>query len=159
MPPTPPPLPSIAREPRGLVIERMRFWSGLDCDCEWFDVDSLGLTEAGIAGVSVRVDRSTVFAVAETEEVRLRVVLRIDPPGALLSVRSTLVPESTVLVRDAFATEVAQSIGGMGALRLPLAVGRFSVEAVLLPGSSVEIAEERGGDDARPGPCSVAPTA
>lgn len=154
-----PPLPSTHREPNGLVIERMRVWSGLDCDCEWFDVGSVGQTDARLEGATVRGDRRAVFAVSESEEVRLRVVLRIDLPGALLAVRSHLGPESSVVVRDSFATDVAQAIGGEGTLRLPLAVGRFSVEATLQPGSSVEVREEGAGDEARAGARESAPTA
>lgn len=136
------PDPSIPGETLGLLVERVRLWSGLDRDCEWFDVGAIGAIDAGVPGATMRFDRGSVVASCLEDEVRLRVVTRIGPAGAVLLVRSRLAPDAMVVVRDAFSTELAQAIGGTGELRLPLALGRYSIDAMLQPGSRIEISDD-----------------
>ncbi|MEY3021698.1 MAG: hypothetical protein RIS86_896 [Planctomycetota bacterium] len=141
--------PAILASPRaessGLVVERLRVWSGLDCDCEWFEVGADEIVRVDPLGCSFRACSTALEAATRTAEMRVRAVFRVERHGALLVVRSRLAAESSVVVRDAFSTELAQASGGSGILRIPLATGRFSVEAFLLPASTLSVADADAG--------------
>jgi hypothetical protein len=67
-------------------------------------------------------------------------VIRVDDPrGCRLHLRGVLSLGSQVLVRDAFGCDILQAVDGTPSLQFELGVGRFSVDAVLLPKSSISV--------------------
>lgn len=130
---------SILRAPFGAArLEWIQLWAGVDCETEWFEILETGVSSDAIPGTRFAAVPAHLSAEASTDEVRVRAVIRVDDPrGCRLNLRGVLAPGSQVLVRDAFGCDILQAVEGTPSLQLELGVGRFSVDAVLLPKSSV----------------------
>lgn len=145
--PRPEPQPrTLLRAPTGCArLEWIQLWAGADCEMEWFDIVESGIGAEPIPGARLAAFPAELRAEASMEEVRLRAVLRVEHAlGCRLQLRGALAPASSVVVRDAFGCDVLQAVEGSPALQLDLSVGRFSVDAVLTPGSSIAVELLRG---------------
>jgi hypothetical protein len=134
-----PPITSLLRpSPGSARLEWIQLWAGVDCETEWFEIGEAGVSTESVVGARFSAVPALLSAEAESEEVRLRAVIRVDDHrGCRLQLRGVLAPGSQVLVRDAFGCDILQATEGAPTLTLELGVGRFSVDALLLPQSSV----------------------
>ncbi|MFN9125991.1 MAG: hypothetical protein ACK5WD_09210 [bacterium] len=133
------PFTPLHRPPIGAArLEWIQLWAGVDCETEWFDIGESGVSTDTVVGARFSAVPANLHAEASSEEVRIRAVIRVDDlRGCRLQLRGVLAPGSQVLVRDAFGCDILQAVEGPPSLMLELGVGRFSVDAVLLPKSSI----------------------
>lgn len=133
------PFTSLHRSPIGAArLEWIQLWAGADCETEWFDIGETGVSSDSTVGTRFAAVPAHLHAEASTDEVRIRAVIRVDDPrGCRLQLRGVLAPGSQVLLRDAFGCDILQAVEGTPSLLFELGVGRFSVDAVLLPKSSI----------------------
>ena len=116
---------SLLRAPVGAArLECIQLWAGVDCETEWFEILETGVFSDTVPGARFAAVPAHFSAEASGEEVRVRAVLS---------------PGSQVLVRDAFGCDILQAVEGTPSLQFELGVGRFSVDAVLLPKSSISV--------------------
>lgn len=129
------------RAPSGAArLEWIQLWSGVDRETEWFDIPESGIAVEGSGGLRFTANQSQVGAESASEEVRVRAVLRVDhPDGCRVQLRGVLRDGSQVVLRDAFGFEVLQATEGTPRLLLDLSLGRFAVDAVLTPRSSISV--------------------
>lgn len=121
-------------------LEWIQLWAGADCETEWFEILETGVSSDAISGTRFSAVPAHLSAEASSEEVRVRAVIRVDDPrGCRLHLRGVLAAGSQVLVRDAFGCDILQAVEGTPSLQFELGVGRFSVDAVLLPKSSISV--------------------
>jgi hypothetical protein len=120
-------------------LEWLQLWAGADCDTEWFDIAPEGISSTAVPGVHFRATPVDLHASSETEELRLRAVIHVPAAGPRLSFQGIISPGSEVLLRDAFGREILQAIHGSPSLTIDLGMGRFAVEARLLPKSSISV--------------------
>jgi len=134
-------LRSLLRAPIGAArLESIQLWAGADCETEWFEILETGVSSDAVHGTRFWAVPAQLSAEASSEEVRIRAVVRVDHQGGCrLQLRGVLAPGSQVLLRDAFGCDVLQAIDGTPSLVLDLGVGRFSVDAVLMPKSSITV--------------------
>ena len=133
------------RAPSGSArLEWIQLWAGIDCETEWFEISEAGVSSDAASGARFAAVPSFLSAEATSEEVRVRAVIRVDDHrGCRLNLRGVLSPGSQVLVRDAFGCDILQAVEGTPSLLFDLGVGRFSVDAVLLPTSSLSAELQR----------------
>jgi len=120
-------------------LEWLQLWAGADCDTEWFDIAAEGISSNAVPGVHFRATPADLHASSEMEELRLRAVIHAPTVGPRLSFQGVISAGSEVLLRDAFGREILQAIHGSPCLTIDLGMGRFSVEARLLPKSSISV--------------------
>jgi hypothetical protein len=120
-------------------VEWLQLWAGDDCETEWFDIAADGVVSAPLPGVRFEALPGFLRAESSSEPVRIRAVLRVEHPGCRLQIRGQLAPGSQILLRDAFACDMLQAVEGTPSLTLDLPPGRFSVDAHLIPQSSVTV--------------------
>lgn len=127
------------RAPFGAArLEWIQLWAGDDCETEWFEIRETGVSSNSVAGARFAALPAHLSAEASAEEIRVRAVIRVeDHRGCRLQIRGVLSPGSQVLVRDAFGCDILQAVEGTPSLLFELGVGRFSVDAVLIPQSSL----------------------
>jgi len=132
---------SLLRAPVGAArLECIQLWAGVDCETEWFEIRDTGVCADPVPGARFAAVPAHFSAEASGEEVRVRAVIRVDDPrGCRLHLRGVLSLGSQVLVRDAFGCDILQAVDGTPSLQFELGVGRFSVDAVLLPKSSISV--------------------
>lgn len=119
-------------------LEWIQLWAGVDCETEWFEISEGGVCADSVPGARFAALPAQLNAEATAEEVRIRAVIRVDDHrGCRLQLRGVLATGSQVLVRDAFGCDILQAVEGTPSLVFDLGVGRFSVDAVLLPKSSL----------------------
>jgi len=119
-------------------LEWIQLWAGVDCETEWFEISETGVSSDSASGARFSAVPALLSAEATWEEVRVRAVIRVDDHrGCRLNLRGVLSPGSQVLVRDAFGCDILQAVEGTPSLVFDLGFGRFSVDAVLIPKSSL----------------------
>jgi hypothetical protein len=124
-------------------LERLQFWVGLDCETEWFEVpvDGVSVSKGGVFMLSAMPDSCT--AVARSTEVRFRAIFRVDRAPCEISLGSDLAPGASVVLRDAFGTDMLQVIPGIPAcvptIAFSVESGRYSVDAHLTESSSISV--------------------
>jgi hypothetical protein len=136
-----PPQPHSAVRPlvANACLERLQLWSGLDCETEWFEIPEGGIATHSAGGVRLKAAPRSVHAESGDEQARVRAVLRVDGAGCRLRLCGLLEPQSVIVVRDAFGTEILQALEGAPTLLIELAAGRYAVDADLSARSSVAV--------------------
>ena len=120
----------------GAALERLQIWAGVDCDAEWFSIPQAGI---GLCreGFEVRARPGQCLAVAAHEELRVRLVFAVAAADGLLAIEARCAEGGSVVVRDAFGTELLHLVAGTPKLVLAVGIGRYSVDALLPTGSSL----------------------
>ena len=104
-------------------------------------VDGVSVSKGGVFMLSAMPDSCT--AVARSTEVRFRAIFRVDRAPCEISLGSDLAPGASVVLRDAFGTDMLQVIPGIPAcvptIAFSVESGRYSVDAHLTESSSISV--------------------